>query len=78
MDRSPCILSFQEPHELGRVIAFCGNAPVGRIYPLGDGRATWALDLTDDRGTARSVQAAQDALSEAFGRWLSTARLGQT
>lgn len=71
-------LSFQQPHEPGRVLAFSGQAPIGRIYPLGDGRATWSMDLTDDRGTAKSQLAAQTALSEAFGRWLALAGLVQT
>lgn len=71
-------LSFQKPHGPGRVLAFSGEERIGRIYPLGDGRATWLLDLTDDRGTAKSQLAAQTALSEAFGRWLSRAGLAKT
>ncbi|WCR04786.1 hypothetical protein JHX88_08770 [Paracoccus saliphilus] len=51
------------------------KAYIGRINPLGDGRATWELDRTDERGTARSVQAAQIALAEAFGRWVVSAGL---
>lgn len=77
---SRAVLTFHKPHEAyetGRILAYCHQAYIGRINPLGDGRATWELDRGDERGTARSVQAAQIALSEAFGRWLSMARLGQ-
>lgn len=71
-------LTFRKPHEpyeTGRILAFCHKAYIGRINPLGDGRATWELDRTGNRGTAKSVQAAKDALSAAFGRWLETAEL---
>ncbi|SIS98158.1 hypothetical protein [Paracoccus saliphilus] len=74
-------LTFHKPHEAhetGRILAFCHKAYIGRINPLGDGRATWELDRSDHRGTAKSVQAAEAALAEAFGQWMATAGLVQT
>lgn len=74
-------LTFYKPHEThdtGRILAFCHTAYIGRINPLGDGRATWELDRGGYRGTAKSVQAAEAALADSFGRWMASAGLAQT
>lgn len=81
MTRNPPVLIFtksHEAHETARVTVSIGSARIGRLYPFSDGRATWFVDLTGDHGTAKSVLAAQQAMAEAFGRWLETAGLVQS
>lgn len=74
-------LTFHKPyeaHETGRILAYCRKEYIGRINPLGDGRATWELDRREHRGTAKTVQAAEAALAEAFGQWMASAGLVQS
>ena len=72
------VLFFDKPQQpSGRIRAFCGAIVIGVINPLADGRATWSLTLTDDRGQAKTVDAAEGAVTHAFAQWLERAGLVQ-
>lgn len=71
-------LSFDQPvHLCGRIHAYSAAACVGVIYPLGDGRATWRLHINGDRGEAKSIDAAKDAVATEMGRWMDEAGVVQ-
>ena len=75
MTASSPILTFESTCPDGRIHALRGSVPVGRIYPLSDGRATWYLDLTDERGAAKSVDIAKQQISTFFIDWMIQADL---
>ncbi|MBK4216108.1 hypothetical protein JJJ17_09240 [Paracoccus caeni] len=72
-------LIFDQPEPpTGRIHALSRAAKIGAVYPLGDGRATWWCYVTEQRGEAKSAEAAKAALAGAFGQWMERAGVAQT
>lgn len=71
-------LNYDQPVPTGgRIHAYSGAACIGVVYPLSDGRATWWLQVTGDRGEAKTVDLAKMALVMSMLRWMDEAGLQQ-
>lgn len=74
-------LTWSQAYEGGRILAKLGEIEVGAVFPNSNGSAAWRFWLRFPgitHGNAKSVQAAQNRVSDAAADWLREAGLRQT